>query len=159
MDKGLYRSRTDRMIFGVCGGLAHYFDVDPTLVRIAFVLLALFQGIGIIAYILLAIVIPKEGTEARAPSEVVKENLEDIGRSAADLGVGLRETLGGPEREQQERADRRARRSKLFGIILILLGIFFLLTNLGLLWWLNFNLIWPLILIAIGLLLFFRNWR
>jgi phage shock protein C len=57
----LYRSRDDRMLAGVCGGLGDYFGVDPTLVRLLFVLLALFTGVGVLAYIVLWIVVPEEG--------------------------------------------------------------------------------------------------
>ena len=56
--KRLYRSTHDRMIFGVCGGLAVYFDVDPTLVRLAWVIFCAFAGSGILAYIIAAIIIP-----------------------------------------------------------------------------------------------------
>ncbi|MCC6803501.1 MAG: PspC domain-containing protein [Anaerolineae bacterium] len=61
MTKKLYRSRTDRKLAGVCAGLAEYFDVDPTIVRILFVLLALAGGPGLIFYIILALLIPEEG--------------------------------------------------------------------------------------------------
>lgn len=56
--KRLYRSTHDRMIFGVCGGLAEYFDVDPTLVRLAWVIFCTFAGSGVLAYIIAAIIIP-----------------------------------------------------------------------------------------------------
>lgn len=59
--KRLYKSSTDRMICGVCGGVANYFNVDPTLIRLAWVVLCLAAGSGIIAYIIAAIVIPQEG--------------------------------------------------------------------------------------------------
>ena len=57
----LYRSRDDRMLAGVCGGIGGYFAVDPTLVRLAFVLMAAFTGVGVLAYIVLWIVVPEEG--------------------------------------------------------------------------------------------------
>ena len=60
MVKRLYRSRTDRMIWGVCGGLANYFNIDPTIVRLIAVLLLFFGGFVILAYIILAIVVPVE---------------------------------------------------------------------------------------------------
>lgn len=61
MDKLLRRSATERMIGGVCGGLAEYFDIDPTLVRVAYVLLTLFTAFsGVLAYIILLIVMPRE---------------------------------------------------------------------------------------------------
>ncbi|MCJ7513500.1 MAG: PspC domain-containing protein [Anaerolineales bacterium] len=56
----LYRSRSERMFAGVCGGLGGYFDVDPTLVRVLFVVLALAGGPGLIAYLLLLILVPIE---------------------------------------------------------------------------------------------------
>lgn len=56
----LYRSRTDRQLAGVCGGLADYFGIDPTIVRVLFVLLALAGGPGLIFYIILALIIPEQ---------------------------------------------------------------------------------------------------
>lgn len=56
----LYRSRTDRMIGGVCGGLGKYLNMDPTLVRLLFVALALFGGPGLIAYIIMLLIVPEE---------------------------------------------------------------------------------------------------
>lgn len=58
--KRLYRSKKDRMICGVCGGIANYFNIDPTLVRLAFALIAMGAGSGILAYIIAAIIIPDE---------------------------------------------------------------------------------------------------
>lgn len=65
----LRRSRRDRMIAGVCGGLGRYLDVDPVLLRIAFVVLAIAGGSGILIYILGAILIPgeKPGEELGPP--------------------------------------------------------------------------------------------
>lgn len=58
--KKLYRSRSDRRIAGVCGGLASYFNIDPTLMRLLFVLGLLFVGGTFLAYIILMIVVPEE---------------------------------------------------------------------------------------------------
>lgn len=61
MNKKLQRSSTDSMLGGVCGGLANYFDFDPTLVRVAYVLLSVCTAFsGVLAYILLMIIMPKE---------------------------------------------------------------------------------------------------
>ena len=65
MTKKLYRSRTDRMLSGVCGGLAQYFDVDPVIVRLAAVLFAVWGG-GIVAYIIGWIIVPEEPYEPPA---------------------------------------------------------------------------------------------
>ena len=59
MEKRLYRSREDRMISGVCGGIAEYFKIDPTLVRVITVALALLFGGGLIAYLLAWLIMPK----------------------------------------------------------------------------------------------------
>lgn len=67
MAKRLYRSTQDRMIAGICGGLAEYFDIDPVIVRIVFIVLALAGGPGLLAYIILWIIVPKD------PGGVVKE--------------------------------------------------------------------------------------
>ena len=56
----LYRSRTDRKIAGICGGLANYFTIDPVIVRLAWVLLFFLGGSGIFLYIIAWIVIPLE---------------------------------------------------------------------------------------------------
>jgi phage shock protein C len=60
MAKKLYRSRTDRKIWGVCGGLAQYFDIDPTIVRVIFFVSLLCGTLGFWIYIIMAIVVPNE---------------------------------------------------------------------------------------------------
>ena len=60
MDKRLYKSNGNRMIDGVCGGIAEYFNMDPTLVRLGWVLFCALSGSGIIAYIIAAIIIPRK---------------------------------------------------------------------------------------------------
>jgi phage shock protein C len=64
MAKRLYRSRDERKIWGVCGGIAEYFDVDPTIIRLIAVLTLFFACTGIIVYIILAIVMPLEPQKA-----------------------------------------------------------------------------------------------
>ncbi|MCK9641000.1 MAG: PspC domain-containing protein [Prolixibacteraceae bacterium] len=58
--KRLKRSVTDKMIAGICGGLADYFAIDSTLIRLAFVFAVLFAGTGILAYLIMWIIVPKE---------------------------------------------------------------------------------------------------
>ena len=58
--KRLYRSRSDRMIGGVCGGLAQYLDTDPTIIRLSLALSILLGGAGILAYLIMWIIIPEE---------------------------------------------------------------------------------------------------
>lgn len=60
MPKRLYRIEKGKMLAGVCGGIAEYFDVDPSLVRLAWVLFCAVGGSGVLAYIVAAIIIPKK---------------------------------------------------------------------------------------------------
>ena len=60
MEKKLYRSKTDKKLAGVCGGVAKYFAMDPTIIRLIWVILSLFAFAGVIAYIICAFVIPEE---------------------------------------------------------------------------------------------------
>ena len=60
MSKRLYRIEHGKMLAGVCGGIAEYFDVDPSLVRLAWVLFCAVGGSGVLAYIVAAIIIPKK---------------------------------------------------------------------------------------------------
>lgn len=57
--KKLYRSRTNRKISGVCGGIGEYFDIDPTIIRVCWAIFSLIYGVGILAYIIAIFVIPE----------------------------------------------------------------------------------------------------
>ena len=59
MEKRLYRSRNDRKLAGVCGGIAEYYGWDPTLVRIAWIVLTLLGGSGILIYLIMWLVMPE----------------------------------------------------------------------------------------------------
>lgn len=59
-NKRLYRSSVNTMLAGVCGGIAEYFNIDPTLVRLAWVVFSACGGSGVLAYIIAAIIIPKK---------------------------------------------------------------------------------------------------
>ena len=68
--KRLYRSNEDRMIGGVCGGLGEYLSVDPTLIRLLFVLFSLTGGSGVLAYLIMLIVIPEKPAMENTASEL-----------------------------------------------------------------------------------------
>jgi len=135
MERRLYRSRSDRMLGGVCGGLAKYFDMDPTIVRVIAVLLVFANGVGIVAYVIMAIVVPLEGSKVTTPREVVEENVEEMKEIASELGREVR------------------RRRNALGITLIVIGILFLLGSFNLFWWFEWGRFWPLIIVAIGVLI------
>jgi len=67
--KRLYRLREGRVVAGVCAGLAAYFGIDPTLVRLAFAVVTVFGGIGILLYLVAWIVIPEEGGDGTSIAE------------------------------------------------------------------------------------------
>ena len=63
MRKRLYKSNVNKMISGVCGGLAEYFEIDPTLVRLGWVLFCVMGGSGLLAYLVAALVMPRNPDE------------------------------------------------------------------------------------------------
>jgi phage shock protein C len=140
----LYRSKTDSMIGGVCGGLGQYLGVDPTFIRLAFVLLAVFGGGGVLIYLILWIVIPLEGRSASTTQQTIQDNAQDLADRAREFGKGFERGIDDPSRQ----ATRNG--GMWFGLILILLGGLFLVENLF-----HFNLgqFWPVILIFIGILM------
>ena len=85
--KKLYRSQTNSMIFGVCGGLGQYFGIDPTIVRLAFIFLAFYHMLGVWVYLVLAILLPTapEGYQARSSSF----NFEQTTQTTKVIGGGL----------------------------------------------------------------------
>ena len=62
MEKTLYRSASNKMLAGVCSGLAKYLGMDPTVIRVIWAVLSLFAFIGVVAYIICALIIPEEPT-------------------------------------------------------------------------------------------------
>lgn len=131
MKKKWYRSRKDKMIGGVAGGLAEYFEVDPTIVRILFVV-GLFLGAGFLAYILLWIIVPEE----------------PVGTESASQNTANPETTDTGTENNSEKATRtevRKNRTNIFGALLVILGVLLLIDN-----FVRFHAFWPLLLILIG---------
>ncbi len=97
MEKRIYRSRKERMIGGVAGGIAEYFDVDPVVIRFAFIALTLFNGVGVVLYIVGMIIIPEQVlnsemfSESSVPGSMAAEPPRDEsrGRFSIILGVSL----------------------------------------------------------------------
>ena len=77
LSKRLYRSRRENSIAGVCGGIAEWLEVDPTIVRLIFVLFALAGGPGFVVYIVLAVVIPEEPEFVQTSADKVKNDEVD----------------------------------------------------------------------------------
>lgn len=144
----LYRSSTDRMIAGVCGGLGKYFSVDPTIVRLVFLLLLILGGSGFLLYLILWIVVPDEQQLGAAPRDVMQANTQEMAQSAREFGKSMGQAAGSSSGDVAQSAARNG--PLIFAVILIFLGIWFLLQNLL---HIDVGQLWPVILIVIGLAL------
>ena len=144
----LYRSLSDRMIAGVCGGLAKYFAIDATLVRLVFLLLLFLGGSGFPLYIILWIVLPDEPRLGTTPSDVLPTSAQEISPSAPEAGPGTGPTAGTSVGDMAQAGARNG--PLIFAVILIFIGCWFLLQNL---FHIDLGQLWPIVLIVIGLAL------
>jgi phage shock protein C len=182
MNGRLYRSRDDRMLAGVAGGLAEYWDADPSLVRIIWALLTLVTGgVALVIYIVMAFVVPDEdeltytmpappATPPTVPTDAASTGAAPAAAATPAAGPTgwIPPTPPAPpspyvmDRLAARRAAREARRAYrrqyrgsglgvvFLGVLLVLMGVFFLARE-----WLpalSFDWFWPLVLIALGLL-------
>lgn len=127
----LRRSRSDRVIAGVCGGLGRYLGVDAVLIRIAALVLVFAGGAGILLYVIGWIAIPEEPEQAEGASPGTAPSVAPAERTAGALVIGL---------------------------LFVLLGVFFLLDQV---WpdFLSWQYIWPIALIAVGIAVIARARR
>lgn len=139
MNPRLVRSENEQMIAGVCGGLAQYLGVDPVLVRLAFLLLIPAGGIGVPLYFILMIIMPTESDVDMSKSEIVEKNIEGLGDTISSSVERSRQHPNGPV---------------IAAALLIIIGIYFLLENFGLI---SGSIIWPLALILLGIFLLVRR--
>jgi phage shock protein C len=153
MKKTLYRSKNDRMIFGVCGGIADYFTIDPVIIRLIAILLVFAHGTGLIAYIILAIIVPAEGSRNSSTDDTVKENVADIKETARDIGQQIHDSFAQQTTSDSVKPPRNKYGHVIIGFILIIFGVIYLLSSLNIIWWLNWNVLWPLIFVAIGVII------
>ena len=166
---GALRRSPDRIVAGVCAGLAGYTRVDPLLIRLVFVVLAAAHGIGILLYIVLWLLMePAEGAPLRGQGlgDRVRALGEDIRN---DVRSGFRRSTSPPPAPSDPAGGRygsgssspppveHGPRGLWLGLVLIALGAFFLLENLGILNGFRWDLFWPAVLIAIGLLFLLRR--
>jgi phage shock protein C len=87
----ILRSRSERMIAGVCGGLAAYFNIDPLIVRLGFALLAMMNGVGIMLYLLLWLLLPNEDSVAADSRGQVRENVDEMRTTAESAAQRVRD--------------------------------------------------------------------
>ncbi len=151
MENRLYRSRTDQMIGGVCGGLAEYLKIDSTLIRLFFVLLGLGTGVGLAIYLILWLIIPYAGEGEAGTAETRRAGADEVAERMRTLGSDVQRAFQQPN----------PKASLIVGAALIILGVVFLVDTLNLPWlrWLRFDVIWPVLLILGGALLIWRRLR
>lgn len=149
MERMLYRSRTNSMLGGVCGGLAEYFRMDATLVRLLFILFAVITGVAIAAYFVLWLVVPEEGRATANLGERVHQGAEEMADRARTWALELRASEGAG----------RSGATAWVALALILIGVLFLLRNLGVTWirWITLGVLWPIVPIGLGLALLWRR--
>ena len=129
MEKKLYRSTTNKIFGGVCGGLGEYFEIDPVLVRVLTVIVALATGFGLLAYIVAWIIIPRD--------EEIRVQTSGAGTSGPVTYSSWNKYLP--------------------GVILIGLGVILLVRDHW--YWFAWDEFWPVALILVGLFLIFRRGR
>ncbi len=152
MPRKLYRSRTDSVIGGVCGGLAEYFSIDPVIVRVVTAVSIFFGGFGLIAYLILWLVVPLQGSEAAQPRDTIQANVNEIKETAEGIGQEVRETFSRAERDPETAARISSRRRTWLGIGLVAVGGVILVSNI-LPWnWLTWGVAWPAVVIVIGII-------
>ena len=159
MKSRLERSTTNRVIGGVCGGIAEYLAVDATLVRVVFVVTAfLTAGLGILAYIVLLVLMPQPGQPAPFTSSPPPATTADTtARMDADSTATAPATV--VPIDPAVHAAEAERRRMAFGYILIALGVAFLLSNAGVFRFVQWQFLWPLVLIGIGILFLVQRVR
>lgn len=146
MTERLYRSRDDRMLAGVAGGVSELLGLDPSLVRIVWLLLAfLTGGIALIVYIVMAIVVPERPADL-GPGTAPAPGAAPGGAAPSSTGG----PSSAPGRRRRDPADR-SRAGLVIGALLVLVGILFLIREL--IPALDLGLWWPVAAIGLGILL------
>jgi phage shock protein C len=141
----LYRSEKNRVIAGVAGGLGEFFGIDPTIVRVVFVLFTLLWGGGILLYFILWVIIPTESSVKKDSLEArVQQNVREMQDKAEKFAQGF---------------EKNARSRYWLGIILVGLGFLILLGNFSVIRLADIGRLWPLLLIALGFAVLVRRYR
>jgi phage shock protein PspC (stress-responsive transcriptional regulator) len=152
--KKLYRSVKDRKIAGVAGGLASHFNIDPVIVRIAFVCAFIFAGSGILVYIILWIVTPEEPVERFSANNFTEKT------TTAENETTNKETNNYTTENMENQFDKIKEKKKnkgnlTGGLVLITLGVLFLIARF--VPQIRFHDLWPILLIVIGISMLVRN--
>jgi phage shock protein C len=143
--KKLYRSKNDRVIFGVCGGLGEYFEVDSLILRILFILLTFTGGSGIIIYLILAVIIPNgEGQKIKGKEFIgeAQEKTQEIAEELKENGSWIKST------------------KNIIGLIIVFIGLNILFErafDFSPFSFVNWGVVWALIIVIIGTKIIFSG--
>lgn len=163
MTKRLYRSSTDVVLGGVCDGLGDYVGIDPVLMRLLFVFLAVVNGFGVMLYLILWIILPEKERIGGSPEDVIRENIESLKDKAERLGNEIRSSVAGAHAslpvDGTDQAKIYSRRTSAAAAILAGIGILILLRNLELFWWFDLRMMWPLLIAGLGVYLLVKALR
>ena len=158
MPTRLERSTTNKVIGGVCGGIAEYLAVDATLVRVVFVFTAFITaGLGVLGYIVLLVLMPQPGQPAPFTSSTTPPAATDTTARIGDSTSTAPATV--TPVDPAVHAAEAERRRMAFGYLLIALGVAFLLSNAGVFRFVQWQFLWPLVLIGIGVLFLVQRVR
>jgi phage shock protein PspC (stress-responsive transcriptional regulator) len=151
MENRLYRSQTDRMLGGVCGGLAKYLQIDTTIVRLFFVVFTLLGGIGPLVYVILWIVVDTEKTDGTVNVQSQPFNGEEFKERAETVRDEFVSAVRQPN----------VRSARFIGAALIIGGIYILLRQLNISWlsWLNSGVVLAFLVLLAGVVLLIRATR
>lgn len=138
--KQLYRSKKNKIVGGVAGGLGEYFAVDPVVFRILFILFTIFGGWGILVYFILWFIIPPEGHNSTINEDSIHASFEEMKSQANKLADNVK------DKTQSNRGT-----SFWLAILFIFLGVLFFVDNGGLLQTFEAGKIWPLGLLLLGI--------
>jgi phage shock protein PspC (stress-responsive transcriptional regulator) len=139
MENRLYRSRTKKVVAGIGGGLGDYLDIDPVIIRIIIVLITIFNGVGLLIYIIMWIIIPEE--PHTAASEKPGPNVNYSEESKDEKTVS--------DAAPQENPPKSSGGRIIFGVLLILVGLVFLSEKFFP--FLDFEFVFAVGLIALGI--------
>lgn len=176
----LFRSTTNAMLGGVAAGLGHYLNIDPTFIRIAFLVLMFATGGGFfVVYLALWLLIPAEGSAVTDANQVMRQNVEEMKAKVRNFtgGMGAQGASGNPgtpvangspsaanpvdpnmnQAQLPQGGSTAQARQGLNPQVLIWVGVFFLALNLGVFRVIHWGMWWPLLLVGLGVIMLSRK--
>lgn len=172
----LYRNTQNATLGGVASGLADYFKVDPTLVRLGFIVATIVSsGAFLVLYLIMWLVIPAAGSTTTGTNDIIQENINEIGARIRSFAGGTNAASSNPNgpagsnavtntsyNETQSASTGTANqatqaRANMAPMLLIIIGGIFLMANLGIFQAIRWHVWWPLFLIALGVILLSRR--